>query len=644
MIRIKIKSTKRLKEATRYKKETGKKFINPYADVSKYVQDSGTPEYYVTFTKLPKVGINPRSIYNTPVGVYTYPLTPKIYKQMADYSLPFAQDTAKYFSVLKIKDPSRIFFNSENAEATQVIDDERAAEIIKLALETMMGRMPAQKIIQELMDAEDSLHPDADWKERYTSLTQMTEGSQFLRDIVRRTQPLSFLAGDSEDVRADNKIAQVWNVTRELADDNPRTWNKLLRAIGFDGFVDLDDIGMIHAMEPTQAVFLTKAAFQTVKQYKNPKEGITGVAQKHYYDKGNYYIEAPFIGLAGDLVPGRQYFNSSGDLHREDGPAVKSADTTEWYLNGKRHRVDGPAYKDSEGRKWWHLNGHFHRDDGPARTDSDGSQRWYKHGKLHRDDGPAVVESGGDKLWYQNGKRHRVGGPAVEYANGDKLWYQNGEIHADRTPAVEYANGDKLWYQNGELHRVGGPATVRRDGTEGWYSLGLKHRADGPAYINPLAGRIEWYRHGKKHREDGPAVTIFAGDIPEQHPWGAIHRWFLNGNQYSGPTSEYFDSLESDGKTASLQNLEKWKKWQTPYTELALPKSIKDRIDRAVGSSKPPTIEELYYSGAVKVAADRFSKYLGRKTRKALKQEIEMFMDDKSAEVSLKESFKRYLK
>ena len=50
--------------------------------------------------------------------------------------------------------------------------------------------------------------------------------------------------------------------------------------------------------------------------------------------------------------------NETGQLHREDGPAVEHSDGHQiWYLNGKRHRVDGPALEDANGYKSWWLNG-----------------------------------------------------------------------------------------------------------------------------------------------------------------------------------------------------------------------------------------------------------------------------------------------
>ena len=53
-----------------------------------------------------------------------------------------------------------------------------------------------------------------------------------------------------------------------------------------------------------------------------------------------------------------EWRNSSGELHREDGPAIEYADGSKvWFFNGKRHREDGPAVERANGDKAWYLNG-----------------------------------------------------------------------------------------------------------------------------------------------------------------------------------------------------------------------------------------------------------------------------------------------
>ena len=54
----------------------------------------------------------------------------------------------------------------------------------------------------------------------------------------------------------------------------------------------------------------------------------------------------------------RYYFNSAGQLHREEGPAVILTDGPQvWYQNSLRHRTDGPAVDWGDGYHEWWLQG-----------------------------------------------------------------------------------------------------------------------------------------------------------------------------------------------------------------------------------------------------------------------------------------------
>jgi hypothetical protein len=54
----------------------------------------------------------------------------------------------------------------------------------------------------------------------------------------------------------------------------------------------------------------------------------------------------------------KKWYNSKGELHRDDGPAVEWYDGDQWWLqNGEYHREDGPAIKDSDGYKAWYIEG-----------------------------------------------------------------------------------------------------------------------------------------------------------------------------------------------------------------------------------------------------------------------------------------------
>ena len=59
----------------------------------------------------------------------------------------------------------------------------------------------------------------------------------------------------------------------------------------------------------------------------------------------------------------------------------------------------------SRHKRWFDTKGNLHRLDGPAIIYCDGDMDWYAYGELHRDDGPARIwPSAGLEEWYKNGE------------------------------------------------------------------------------------------------------------------------------------------------------------------------------------------------------------------------------------------------
>ena len=83
---------------------------------------------------------------------------------------------------------------------------------------------------------------------------------------------------------------------------------------------------------------------------------------------------------------------------------------------------------DDEGTKRWiNKSGELHREDGPAVEYVDGTKIWIQNGKCHRLDGPAAEMANGSKHWYKDGKLHRADGPAIEWGTVklSTTWYHN---------------------------------------------------------------------------------------------------------------------------------------------------------------------------------------------------------------------------
>jgi hypothetical protein len=78
-------------------------------------------------------------------------------------------------------------------------------------------------------------------------------------------------------------------------------------------------------------------------------------------------------------------------------------------------------------REWRNSEGLLHREDGPAYEGANNIRMWYQNGQLHREDGPAIEWLDGTRSWYLNGQRHRTDGPAVEDDSGYRAWVWHGE-------------------------------------------------------------------------------------------------------------------------------------------------------------------------------------------------------------------------
>lgn len=63
------------------------------------------------------------------------------------------------------------------------------------------------------------------------------------------------------------------------------------------------------------------------------------------------------------------------------------------------------CYKDSFGtKKWFNSKGQLHRVDGPAVEYIDGYKVWFRKDRVHRLKGPAIEYHDGTRAWYYYGK------------------------------------------------------------------------------------------------------------------------------------------------------------------------------------------------------------------------------------------------
>ena len=192
---------------------------NPKTSLNDQLQayyDENGEDTFVSFTSVDKLGINPKSKYDTPLGIYTYPLS-YVLREIGEYDspkhvLPFAGD-APFVNV----------FTADSASVKHLAD---------------IDMTDFRRHIVELKLA---------FPEHVSFIDSSVDSSEF--------QALHRSGG-----------GRLWYVTKVLAErlskgtstKPPVMWNKIFRTIGIDGMVDAYGDGIIHHNEPTQAVFFRR--------------------------------------------------------------------------------------------------------------------------------------------------------------------------------------------------------------------------------------------------------------------------------------------------------------------------------------------------------------------------------------------------
>ena len=220
---------KLLREKTRYEKETGQKY-SPKEDFLSKVGIHET-EYAFTMVNIPKVGLNPQTNFNTPAGVYFYPLTRNYYEMLIENKLPFASERP-YCGLVKLnwsdKKKWLIFDNAGGDNQDQA----------------------AYKKAEELIQKKVSRSEFDDLKYRQITNGKNRNGKNGIDGYIF---DLTYYASQEPAINQGAKMTIAWS--------------KLLRELGYVGLYDYGS-GVIHPSEKTQLVCLEPAAYETIQVYE----------------------------------------------------------------------------------------------------------------------------------------------------------------------------------------------------------------------------------------------------------------------------------------------------------------------------------------------------------------------------------------
>jgi 8-oxo-dGTP diphosphatase len=264
-----------------------------------YSQD---PSYFVSFTNIEKIGINPVNKFSTPIGVYCYNLK-DLWTDWIEGDDFFGKDRP-YVNLLKLNTDKVLYIKDYN------LNKKDMSFLEKIYQKHSTPDIPFDKFITQLK----SLHNN---------------------DSLYQTNTDGGL---------------IWKLTEEIAkiikgDDSKSftvVWNKLFRSMGYD--VIIDKQSTVHLLQSSQAIFLTPSTYKVIERYHNKLSDSNIKTLDKYWgtDKQPYYRPGPNPTV--DLVVKYNEGNTIKILLIKRSPTSK-AEPGKWALPGGFHDTNEPIGK-----------------------------------------------------------------------------------------------------------------------------------------------------------------------------------------------------------------------------------------------------------------------------------------------------------
>lgn len=270
--------------------------------LEKYKDD---PSYFVSFTNIEKVGINPVNKFSTPIGVYSYNLK-DLWNDWKAGDYFFGKDRP-YVNLIKV-------------------DTDKVLNVDSYKLK--------KKDLNFL-------------KNKYEQYNKSkTSFSDFLKNIK---------SNNSKDTlyKVKSPGSLIWKATEELSKmiknsdtNNTVVWNSLIRDMGYDAIVDKKST--IHLLQSSQAVFLTPKSYKVVSRLEN-KLRDKGDAKSEkkiddYWGTSKQPFYRPGANPTVDLVVKYNDGKTTKVLLIKRGATAK-AEANKWALPGGFHDSNEPIGK-----------------------------------------------------------------------------------------------------------------------------------------------------------------------------------------------------------------------------------------------------------------------------------------------------------
>lgn len=191
--------------------------------------------FFVSFSDIPKLGINPKTDYNTPAGIYSYPLR-QMWPAIKANTIPYAGER-QYALVFQPRSSDGIV----NVATYTSGEFSRHMNLLE------------QKVIPKIAGPRVDLDPFQDFFDEAKRESKQQNPAGWLWNITRR-------------------LASMW--ARDFNGPKPTVgWNAIMRALAITGVVDQQGSGLIHPNEPTQAVWFSANSLKLLSIARNIRKG-----------------------------------------------------------------------------------------------------------------------------------------------------------------------------------------------------------------------------------------------------------------------------------------------------------------------------------------------------------------------------------
>lgn len=239
-------------------------------------------DYGVRMSAIPKLGINPSSRYDTPIGIYFYPADYYINIKQKRAALPFV-DKENYIQIVKMS--GNIFDLDMDAVKYGKYVSNLFNQIPTLINKFKIAQFADQTPTEELQDEMAKWVTHAPTNAIKNSLY----GGRFWYILFE-------LAAWLEENSASTRKPKTPGTESTQASRVSVVWNKLLNVLGFDTVIDRGD-GIIHDNEENQGFALDSQSLKLVKIFKN----FEGAEPKKEPEEANKKIEP--IASVWNLAP-----------------------------------------------------------------------------------------------------------------------------------------------------------------------------------------------------------------------------------------------------------------------------------------------------------------------------------------------------